>query len=120
MTNNSTQLDPTLRRTKCSEFETALRSKVVGQDEAVGVLVDLFHVRCAKMRAVRRPVGNCLFLGPTGSGKTRMVEAAAEILFGDPRAVIKLICGYFQHATNHISSFGTISHPQVEAALLAI
>ena len=42
--------------------------------------------------------GNLLFLGPTGSGKTRIVEAAAEILFGDPRAVIKVDCAEFQHS----------------------
>ena len=45
-----------------------------------------------------RPVGNLLFLGPTGSGKTRIVEAAAEILFGDPRMVIKVDCAEFQHS----------------------
>src|SRR5437660_11056081 len=45
-----------------------------------------------------RPVGNLLFLGPTGSGKTRIVEAAAEILFGDPRAVIRVDCAEFQHS----------------------
>jgi ATP-dependent Clp protease ATP-binding subunit ClpA len=50
------------------------------------------------MKAVGRPVGNYLFLGPTGSGKTRIVEAAAEILFGDPRAVIKVDCAEFQHS----------------------
>jgi ATP-dependent Clp protease ATP-binding subunit ClpA len=43
-------------------------------------------------------VGNLLFLGPTGSGKTRIVEAAAEILFGDARAVIKVDCAEFQHS----------------------
>jgi ATP-dependent Clp protease ATP-binding subunit ClpA len=43
-------------------------------------------------------VGNLLFLGPTGSGKTRIVEAAAEILFGDPRAMIKVDCAEFQHS----------------------
>jgi hypothetical protein len=49
-----------------------------------------------------------------------MVEAAAEILFGDPHAVIKLDCGKFQHSTNHASCSWTISNPQVEAELLAI
>src|SRR5687767_10718787 len=39
-----------------------------------------------------------LFLGPTGSGKTRVVEAAAEVLFGDPNAVIKIDCAEFQHS----------------------
>jgi ATP-dependent Clp protease ATP-binding subunit ClpA len=43
-------------------------------------------------------VGNLLFLGPTGSGKTRVVEACAEALFGDPRAMIKIDCAEFQHS----------------------
>ena len=45
-----------------------------------------------------RPIGNLLFLGPTGSGKTRVVEAMAESLFGDSRAVIKIDCAEFQHS----------------------
>ena len=43
-------------------------------------------------------MGNLLFLGPTGAGKTRVVEATAEVLFGDPRAVIKVDCAEFQHS----------------------
>ncbi len=61
-------------------------------------LVDLYQVFCAGLNSPGRPVGNLLFLGPTGSGKTRIVEAAAEILFGDPRAVIKVDCAEFQHS----------------------
>src|SRR5258707_8589021 len=45
-----------------------------------------------------RPIGNFLFMGPTGSGKTRLVEAAAESLVGDARAVIKIDCAEFQHS----------------------
>jgi ATP-dependent Clp protease ATP-binding subunit ClpB len=91
-------LDPTLRSVESQEFEAALRSKVVGQEEGVRALVDLYQVFCAGMSPTGRPVGNLLFLGPTGSGKTRIVEAAAEILFGDPRAVIKVDCAEFQHS----------------------
>ncbi|MGH9674849.1 MAG: AAA family ATPase [Bryobacteraceae bacterium] len=50
------------------------------------------------MSAPGRPVGNFLFLGPTGSGKTRIVEATAESLVGNPRAVIKIDCAEFQHS----------------------
>jgi len=92
------QLDPTLRSVESQEFQAALKSKVVGQEEGVRALVDLYQVFCAGMSSVGRPVGNLLFLGPTGSGKTRIVEAAAEILFGDPRAVIKVDCAEFQHS----------------------
>ena len=98
MSNNATQLDPTLRSLESLEFEIELRNKVVGQEEAVRAVVDVLQVYFAEMRAVGRPVGNYLFLGPTGSGKTRIVEAAAEILFGDPRAVIKVDCAEFQHS----------------------
>ena len=45
-----------------------------------------------------RPIGNFLFLGPTGSGKTRIVEATAEALLKNPRAVIKIDCAEFQHS----------------------
>src|ERR1700674_3055640 len=85
-------LDPTLRSVESQEFQAALRSKVVGQEEGLRALVDLYQVYCAGMSSTGRPVGNLLFLGPTGSGKTRIVEAAAEILFGDARAVIKVDC----------------------------
>jgi ATP-dependent Clp protease ATP-binding subunit ClpB len=91
-------LDPTLRSVESQEFEAALRSKVVGQEEGVRALVDLYQVFCAGMSPGGRPVGNLLFLGPTGSGKTRIVEAAAEILFGEARAVIKVDCAEFQHS----------------------
>ncbi|GAC1637127.1 MAG: hypothetical protein NVS9B14_16750 [Candidatus Acidiferrum sp.] len=92
------QLDPTIRSNDTREFENFLRSKIVGQEEGVQALVDLYQVFCAGLNSPGRPVGNLLFLGPTGSGKTRIVEAAAEILFGDPRAVIKVDCAEFQHS----------------------
>jgi len=91
-------LDPSQRSTDTLEFQAALRSKIVGQEEGVQALVDLYQVFCAGLNSPGRPVGNLLFLGPTGSGKTRIVEAAAEILFGDSRTVIKVDCAEFQHS----------------------
>jgi ATP-dependent Clp protease ATP-binding subunit ClpB len=91
-------LDPNQRSTDTLEFQTALRSKIVGQSEGVQALVDLYQVFCAGLNSPGRPVGNLLFLGPTGSGKTRIVEAAAEILFGDARSLIKVDCAEFQHS----------------------
>jgi ATP-dependent Clp protease ATP-binding subunit ClpB len=92
------QLDPSIRSTDSRDFESSLRAKIVGQEEGVQALVDLYQVFCAGLNSPGRPVGNLLFLGPTGSGKTRIVEAAAEILFGDARAVIKVDCAEFQHS----------------------
>jgi ATP-dependent Clp protease ATP-binding subunit ClpA len=98
MTEQREQLDPTLRSAESQEFEQALRQKIVGQEEGIRAVADLYQVFCAGMCPMGRPVGNLLFLGPTGSGKTRIVEATAEILFGDPRAVIKVDCAEFQHS----------------------
>jgi ATP-dependent Clp protease ATP-binding subunit ClpB len=92
------QLDPTVRSNDTRDFHEALRTKIVGQEEGIQALVDLYQVFCAGLNSPGRPVGNLLFLGPTGSGKTRIVEAAAEILFGDPRLVIKVDCAEFQHS----------------------
>jgi ATP-dependent Clp protease ATP-binding subunit ClpB len=92
------QLDPARRSTESRDFEAGLRRKIVGQDEAVQAVVDLYQVFRAGLNSPGRPVGNLLFLGPTGAGKTRVVEATAEVLYGDPRAVIKVDCAEFQHS----------------------
>lgn len=91
-------LNPNIRSAETVEFQKSLRAKIVGQDEAVQALVELFQVFTAGLNSPGRPVGNLLFLGPTGSGKTRIVEAAAEILFGSPRSIIKIDCAEFQHS----------------------
>jgi len=91
-------LDPTRRSSDALDFETALRRKIVGQDVAVEKVTEIYQMFLAGLNPPGRPVGNLLFLGPTGSGKTRVVEAVAESLFGDPRAVIKIDCAEFQHS----------------------
>src|SRR3984957_13494794 len=91
-------LDTGKRSSTACQFERAMREEIVGQDEAVQALVDIYQVFCAGLHSPGHPVGNLLFLGPTGSGKTRTVEAAAEILFGDSRAVVKVDCAEFQHS----------------------
>src|SRR5438093_13167212 len=92
------QLNPSIRSNDTRDFEGSLRSKIVGQVEGVQSLVELYEVFCAGLNSPGRPVGNLLFLGPTGSGKTGIVEAAAEILFGDPRAVVTADCAEFRRS----------------------
>jgi ATP-dependent Clp protease ATP-binding subunit ClpB len=92
------KLDPSQRSLESRDFEAGLNRKIVGQHEALQAVVDLYQVFRAGLNSPGRPVGNLLFLGPTGAGKTRVVEASAEILFGDPRAVIKVDCAEFQHS----------------------
>jgi ATP-dependent Clp protease ATP-binding subunit ClpB len=91
-------LNPNLRSGEASSLEVGLRQRIIGQDEAIQAVVDLYQVYRAGLNSPGHPLGNLLFLGPTGAGKTRMVEATAEVLFGDPRAVIKVNCAEFQHS----------------------
>src|SRR5216110_2004228 len=107
MSDYTLSLDPTKRSSDTIDFQSALRAKIVGQEEAVQALVDLYQVFRAGLNSPGRPVGNLLFLGPTGSGKTRIVEAGAEILFGDARAVIKVDCAEFQHSHEIVKLIGS-------------
>ncbi|HET9531024.1 MAG TPA: AAA family ATPase [Blastocatellia bacterium] len=91
-------LNPQEKSPRAQEFESGLRARVIGQDRAVRSISALYQVFQAGMTSPSRPLGSMLFLGPTGSGKTRVVEATAEILFGDPNAVIKIDCAEFQHS----------------------
>ncbi len=97
-TNLATVLDPTRRSNDAKEFDNALRRKIVGQDQAIEKVAEIYQMFLAGLNPPGRPVGNLLFLGPTGSGKTRVVEAMAESMFGDARACIKIDCAEFQHS----------------------
>jgi ATP-dependent Clp protease ATP-binding subunit ClpB len=94
----NTALDPTRRSNDAQEFENFLRRKIVGQSDAVEKVTEIYQMFLAGLNPPGRPVGNLLFLGPTGSGKTRVVEAVSESLFGDARACIKIDCAEFQHS----------------------
>jgi ATP-dependent Clp protease ATP-binding subunit ClpA len=91
-------MDPTKMGHEAEDLRESLQRRVVGQEEAVRQIVNMYQTYLAGIAAPGRPVGNLLFLGPTGSGKTRTVEALAESLVGDARAVVKIDCGEFQHS----------------------
>ena len=91
-------LDPRVKSQRAQEFHEKLAARIIGQDDAVCGMSGLFQLFLAGLNQTNRPLGTLLFLGPTGSGKTRVVEAAAEVLFNDPNAVIKIDCGEFQHS----------------------
>ena len=93
-----TMLDHTTKSEEALNFEQHLMSRVVGQDKAVRSLAQLYQVYQAGLNLQGRPIGTLLFLGPTGTGKTRSVEAAAEVLFGSPNAFIRIDCAEFQHS----------------------
>lgn len=91
-------LDPDRKSPRAAEFEDKLSARIVGQERAVRRMSGLFQIYLAGMNNPSRPIGTMLFLGPTGSGKTRVVEAASEVLFADPHAVVKIDCAEFQHS----------------------
>jgi ATP-dependent Clp protease ATP-binding subunit ClpA len=95
---DSVPLDPTRTGREAGTLEAGLRERIVGQDAAIQEIVNIYQMHRTGLCAPGRPVGNFLFLGPTGSGKTRTVEATAEALIGTPRAVIKIDCAEFQHS----------------------
>ena len=92
------QLNPAQTGFEAEKLDADLRKRVVGQDEAIQQIISIYQTHLAGMSSPGRPIGNLLFLGPTGSGKTRLVEATAESLVGDSRAVIKIDCAEFQHS----------------------
>ncbi|MGD9589135.1 MAG: AAA family ATPase [Pyrinomonadaceae bacterium] len=91
-------LDPDRKSPRAKDFEDKLSALIVGQERAVRRLSGLFQIYLAGMNNPQRPIGTMLFLGPTGSGKTRVVEAGSEVLFGEPHAVVKIDCAEFQHS----------------------
>jgi hypothetical protein len=95
---DGTVLDPTKECPEAEAFERELRIRIVGQDRAIRQLARVYQVYLSGLSAPGRPLANLLLLGPTGSGKTRLVEATAEALSGDSRAVVKIDCAEFQHS----------------------
>jgi ATP-dependent Clp protease ATP-binding subunit ClpA len=75
-----------------------LHKRIIGQDHAIQQIVNVYQTFLAGMNSPSRPIGSFLLLGPTGTGKTRLVESMAESLVGDPRAMVKIDCAEFQHS----------------------
>ncbi len=92
------RLDPSRTGRDAEALDSNLRRLVIGQDEAIDQIVNIYQMQQTGLNPPGRPVGNFLFLGPTGTGKTRIVEAMAESLVGSPRAVVKIDCAEFQHS----------------------
>lgn len=97
-TSRLSRLDPTRINDSAEAFGESLRNKVIGQGKAVQAALDVYNVYLAGLSPSGKPISNLLMLGPTGTGKTRLVEAVAETLYGDARAMIKVDCGEFQHS----------------------
>ncbi len=120
-TGELSRLDPDLKSTQVREFEEKLSHRIVGQDRAVHRMSGLFQIYQSGLTVPGRPIGNLLFLGPTGSGKTRLVEATAEVLYGTDRSFIKIDCGEFQHSHEIAKLVGSppgyLGHRETQPAL---
>ncbi len=92
------RLDPGRQSPALRDFTAALKARIVGQDSALQAVTEIYQMFLTGLNPPGRPVGNMLFLGPTGSGKTHVVEAMAEVLFGEPHACVKVDCAEFQHS----------------------
>jgi ATP-dependent Clp protease ATP-binding subunit ClpB len=116
-----TLLDPTRTGRQAEDLENQLRHLVVGQDDAIHQIVRAYQTHVAGLCPAGRPIGNFLFLGPTGSGKTRVVEATAESLLKDSRSVIKIDCAEFQHSHEIAKLIGSppgyLGHRETQALL---
>jgi ATP-dependent Clp protease ATP-binding subunit ClpA len=114
-------LDPKRRGIEAEKLHTRLGQLVVGQEEAIREIVDIYQLYRTGLNAPGRPIGNFLFLGPTGCGKTRLVEATAECLVNDPKAVIKIDCAEFQHSHEIAKLIGSppgyLGHRETHALL---
>jgi len=114
-------LDSDQRSSEVMEFEEQLRAKIVGQDRALRTIVSIFQICKAGLCTPGRPIGSLLFLGPTGSGKTHLIEAAAETLFGDSHAFVKIDCAEFQHSHEIAKLIGSppgyIGHRETQPVL---
>ncbi len=98
MTRMRVPLDPTKTGKEAETLESNLKRLIIGQDDAIQQIVNMYQMHQTGLNAPGRPIANFLFLGPTGSGKTRIVEATAESLLGTPRALLKIDCAEFQHS----------------------
>src|SRR5918993_2158831 len=72
------------------KMEEALHDRVKGQDEAINFVAKAVRRARAGLKDPRRPIGSFIFLGPTGIGKTELVRALAEFMFGSEEAMIKI------------------------------
>jgi len=116
-----TLLDTTKTGKAAQDLEGKLRRLVVGQDESIREVVSAYQGYMTGLSQAGRPIANFLFLGPTGSGKTRVVEAAAQALLNDPKAVVKIDCAEFQHSHEIAKLIGSppgyLGHRETHALL---
>lgn len=114
-------LDPTRTGREAQRLQDSLQGLIVGQEEAVRAIVDAYQTYSMGMSTPGRPIASFLFLGPTGSGKTKAVEATAQCIFGRASALTKIDCAEFQHSHEIAKLIGSppgyLGHRETHPAL---
>lgn len=117
----SRKLDPSVGSTNANLLIRQFSRKVVGQEEATKVLVNMLEYHQAGFGNDSSPVGTALFLGPTGTGKTHVIQSFAEALFGSKKACLRVDCAEFQHSHEIAKLIGSppgyLGHRETHPAL---
>src|ERR1700741_767782 len=79
-----------------SDIAACLARKLIGQPAAIAAIVPYVQMSRAMLNPEGRPAGVFLLLGPTGTGKTRTVEALAEVIHGSAKNVLRIDCAEYQ------------------------
>jgi ATP-dependent Clp protease ATP-binding subunit ClpB len=118
---NTVNLDPRQEGDEIKRIRESMEGVVVGQRDAINAILETYQHHQAGLSTPGRPVGNFLFLGPTGTGKTFTVEAFARALYGKPEAVLKIDCAEFQHSHEIAKLIGSppgyLGHRETSALL---
>lgn len=119
--NTPIKLDPTRKSDAVANFEKELANKIIGQPQALQCLVRAYQTFISGLSPINRPVAVLLFAGGTGTGKTKCVEAAAEVILGSSQALTKIDCAeyHLQHDTAKLtgSPAGYLGHRETQALL---
>jgi ATP-dependent Clp protease ATP-binding subunit ClpB len=90
------KLDPSRHSFESEEFESAMRRRIVGQEDGIRAVANAVRRARAGLQDPKRPIGSFIFLGPTGVGKTELARALAEFLFDDENAMIRIDMSEYQ------------------------
>lgn len=114
-------LNPNLHSPAIDALRSGLETRIIGQRPALEAILNTYEMYLAGLTDPDQPIGNFLFLGPTGTGKTHTVEALAQILAGNSKAVLKINGGEYQHSHEIAKLIGSppgyLGHKETRPAL---
>jgi ATP-dependent Clp protease ATP-binding subunit ClpA len=117
-------IDLKRRSQKVTDLKNKFATLIVGQDEATDAVVNCLEKYLGGLHDTNRPIASLLFLGPTGTGKTAVVEALCEGLYGSAQAMVKIDCAEFQHGHEIAKLIGSppgyLGHRETPARLTTL